>query len=157
MPDVSPLSYIFGFHLDVVTAESVSHPSPAPRNDDLARRAGAAAGKTVMSIDALDIEGGKNLAHLGPVIQRQDKPTLQAAELLGHRDELTWARQALELVKEDTTDARSERLWRASVDHDCAAEYEMAGGGNSADMRRDVCLIVALYDRAEYLQRAGRR
>lgn len=72
------------------------------------------------------------------------------------RDELALARQALELVKSDTTDAHSDGLWRASVDHDCAAEYDLAGGGNSADMRRDACLIEALYDRADYLQRAGR-
>lgn len=72
------------------------------------------------------------------------------------RDELAWARHALELVKSDTADAHSDALWRASVDYDCAAEYDLAGGGNSADMRRDACLIEALYDRADYLQRAGR-
>ena len=72
------------------------------------------------------------------------------------RDELAWARQALVLVKSDTADAHSDALWRASVDYDCAAEYTAAGGGNSADMRRDSCLIEALYDRADYLQRAGR-
>lgn len=70
------------------------------------------------------------------------------------RDELVWARQALEVAKEEMTDERSDALWRASVDHDCAGEYDL--GGNSADMRRDACLIEALYDRADYLQRAGR-
>lgn len=72
------------------------------------------------------------------------------------RDELAWARQALELVKSDTTDVHSDALWRASVEYDCAAEYDVASGGNSAEMRRDACLVEALYDRADYLQRAGR-
>lgn len=70
-------------------------------------------------------------------------------------DELMWAREALELVV-DTTAASSNKLWRASINHDCAAKYDMARGSNSVDMRRDACLIEALYDRADYLQRAGR-
>lgn len=54
---------------------------------------------------------------------------------------------------ETGADAEGHALWRASVEHDCRAEYDLAQGSNSADMRRMACLIELRSERAAYLQR----
>lgn len=53
-------------------------------------------------------------------------------------------------------DGHSQGLWRASMQHDCQGEYDLADGGSSADMRFMACEIEATADRADYLLRRGR-
>lgn len=59
-------------------------------------------------------------------------------------------------IAESDVDAESQVMWERLTEHDCQAEFDLAGGGNSADMRQTACEIEAMADRAAYLARRGR-
>ena len=66
-----------------------------------------------------------------------------------------WRVEVEEVAQDTGIDAESQVLWRRLVEYDCQGEYELAGGGNSADMRRDTCLIEMQAERVSYLLRRG--
>jgi uncharacterized protein YecT (DUF1311 family) len=67
-----------------------------------------------------------------------------------------WRGQVAAVAMESGIDAESQRLWLQLVEHDCQGEYDIAVGSNSADMRRDACMIEMHFERVAHLQRRGR-
>jgi hypothetical protein len=82
-------------------------------------------------------------------VSMYDERRCLAAEVERWRGEVTAA------VLETGIDAESHALWRQLIEHDCQGEYDLAGGSNSADMRRDACLIELHAERVSYLRRRG--
>lgn len=66
-----------------------------------------------------------------------------------------WRAEVAAVARDTGIDEESQTLWLRSVEHDCQGEYELAAGGNSADMRRDACLIEMQAERVSYLRRRG--
>lgn len=66
-----------------------------------------------------------------------------------------WRGEVAAVALESGIDSESQALWQRLVEHDCQGEYDLAGGGNSADMRRDACLIELHAERVSYLRRRG--
>lgn len=80
----------------------------------------------------------------------------QAGQRACLASEVERANRALaDTVVASGVDAKSQELWSQSTAHDCQAEYDMAGGGNSADMRQMACVIEQTAARSDYLLRRG--
>jgi hypothetical protein len=84
----------------------------------------------------------------------------RAGSMIDHRDCLAeevsrgW-RDVENAALDSGVGLESQGLWRQLVELDCQGEYDLAGGSNSAPMRRAVCVIEMQAERTRYLLRRG--